>query len=402
MKNLNVKRVLTIGLASLSVLVLFAISGSIFENVDAGKICVIQAPISGELTIHFDQGLKFQGFGKVTNYQKESEYSFSSARDKGKNKDESLSIRFNDGGKARMSGSFRYELPINEALMRGLHMKYGSQQAVDQELVRTVIEKSVYMTGPLMSSKQSAAEKRNDLLSFIEDQAKVGVYKTRVLERKEIDPLSGKEKTVAITEIVRDSSGVIERQDESPLSKFGINIYNLSLNQIQYDQAIETQIAEQQNAIMRVQTSIAEAREAEQQAIKAEAQGKAKSATARAEMEVEKVRAVTEAEKKRDVAKLAMESAEYYKKEQILKGEGDAARKRLAAQANGSLEQKLEAYIQVQKNWAQAFANSKQAFVPNIVMGGGGNASNNSAQNWMNLMMMQAAKDLSLDMRVQK
>ena len=92
------------------------------------------------------------------------------------------------------------------------------------------------MTGPLMSSKQSSAEKRNDLLSFIEDQAKVGVYKTRVLERKEIDPLSGKEKTVAITELVRDSVGMVLRQDESPLSKFGINVYNLSLNQIKYDE----------------------------------------------------------------------------------------------------------------------------------------------------------------------
>ena len=162
---------------------------------------------------------------------------------------------------------------------------------------------------------------------------------------------------------------------------------------------IEKQIAEQQNAIMRVQTSIAEAREAEQQAIKAEAEGKAKAATARAEMEVEKVRAVTEAEKKRDVSKLAMESAEYYKKEQMLIGEGDASRKRLAAQANGSLEQKLEAYMEVQKYWANAFANSKQAFVPSVVMGGSHAAGNNSsAQNWMQMMMMKTAKDLALDM----
>ena len=193
------------------------------------------------------------------------------------------------------------------------------------------------------------------------------------------------------------------RQDESPLSKYGIDLYNLSLNNISYDETIENQIAEQQNAIMRVQTSIAEAREAEQQAIKAEAQGKAEAATARATMEVEKVRAVTEAEKKRDVAKLALEAAGYYKKEQILKGEGDAARKRLAAQANGSLEQKLEAYIEVQKNWANAFSNSNQPFVPSVIMGGNGSAGRNStADTWMQMMMMKSAKDLSLDMKVKK
>ncbi|MEM7654717.1 MAG: SPFH domain-containing protein [Bacteroidota bacterium] len=390
------------GLVVLVAGALIALSGSLFENVDAGQICVIQAPVSGELTVHFEQGLKYQGLGKVTYYKKESEYSFSSATDKGTRYDESISIRFNDGGKARISGSFRYEFPRDMESMRELHFKYGSQEAVDQELVRTVIEKAVYMTGPLMSSKESSAEKRNALLSYIEDQAKVGVYKTRVIERKDIDPLSGKEKTVAITELVTDEAGMILRQDQSPLERFGINIYNLSLNQIKYDETIEKQIAEQQNAIMRVQTSIAEAREAEQQAIKAEAEGKAKAAIARAEMEVQKVTEVTQAEKKRDVARLAAESAEFYKSEQILIGEGDAARKRLAAQANGSLEQKLEAYVLVQKNWADAFSKSQQPFVPSVVMGDGGSGTASSAQTWMQMMMLQSAKDLSLDMKVKK
>ena len=140
---MTLRNKLMIGFGSLLIVLLVSISGSIFENVDAGQICVIQAPVSGELTIHFDQGLKYQGFGKVTSYRKESEYSFSSARDKGSVMDESISIRFNDGGKARISGSFRYELPLDKDLMEGIHKKYGSQRAVDQELVRTVIEKAV-------------------------------------------------------------------------------------------------------------------------------------------------------------------------------------------------------------------------------------------------------------------
>lgn len=34
------------------------------------------------------------------------------------------------------------------------------------------------MTGPLMSSKESYAEKRTNLIRFIEDQISNGVYKT--------------------------------------------------------------------------------------------------------------------------------------------------------------------------------------------------------------------------------
>ncbi|WNJ16696.1 SPFH domain-containing protein [Pontibacter sp. G13] len=398
---MTLKNKLLLGALAAIILLGISVSSRLFEHVNAGQICIIQAPISGKLTIHMEQGLKWQGFGTVSMYQKESEYSFSHALDKGSSFDESIPIRFNDGGKARISGSFRYGLPKSEDLILDLHTKYGSQTSVDQELVRTVIEKAVYMTGPLMSSKESSSEKRNALLSYIEDQAKIGVYRTRVVERLVDDPLSGKKKPVAVTELVTDSVGNYLRADESPLSSFGINIYNLSLNRIKYDETIERQIAEQQNATMRVQTAIAEAREAEQQAIKAESEGKAEAARARAEMEVIKVKAVTEAEKKRDVALLAMEAAEFYKKEQMLIGEGDAARKRLAAQANGSLEQRLEAYMAVQKYWADAFSKSQQPFVPSIVMGEG-TAQSSSAGAWMDMMMMKAARDLQLDMRVQK
>ena len=34
------------------------------------------------------------------------------------------------------------------------------------------------MTGPLMSSKESYAEKRNELLRLMEDQVQRGVYRT--------------------------------------------------------------------------------------------------------------------------------------------------------------------------------------------------------------------------------
>lgn len=414
--NFSLKHGLLGGGIMLLLFLVLSLSNSLFEQVPAGNIAVIQSLISGELTVHFKQGLKWQGFGTVTLYDREEEYRFYSETAMGNTSAERIEnnrgpirIRFNDGGKANMSGSFRFELPtvapdkftLEEAtrLMIEIHKKYGSQGAVRSELIQTIIEKSVYMTGPLMSSKQSSAEKRNDLLSFIEDQAKEGVYKTRVIERKEIDPLSGKEKTVAITEIILGEDNRPQRQADSDLKKFGINLYNLALNEIKYDETIEKQIAQQQTAIMRVQTSIAEAREAEQQAIKAEAQGKADAATARAKMEVEKVQEVTQAEKKRDVAKLAMEAAEYYKTEQRLIGEGDAARKKAVMLADGALDKKLEAWIKGQEAWAKAFAESKHPYVPSTVIGGNGKGVN-SAQSWMQMMMLQAANDLNLKMKV--
>lgn len=63
-----------------------------FENLDAGQVMVIQSPVSGNLTWYTTPGVKWQGFGKVTKYQKRSQFWFSSKPDQGKKDDESLRI----------------------------------------------------------------------------------------------------------------------------------------------------------------------------------------------------------------------------------------------------------------------------------------------------------------------
>jgi len=383
--------------------VLFAVSGMLFERSKAEEVLVIQAPITGKLNFYFEAGLYWQGFGSATKYKKESPYWFSSHEDQGGTADQSIAIRFNDGGRARISGSVRWKLPSDEKNMRKIHTNFGNQIAVEQELVRTVIEKSVYMTGPLLSSKESYAEKRNSLISYIEDQASRGVYQTRTKEVKGADPLSGKEKTFSVTEVIVDTTkGSYARQDKSPLEEYGIRIYNLSLNKIKYDQQVEDQITQQQHAIMDVQTAIASAKKAEQNAIKAEKEGEAAAAEAKWKQEVIKARLVTEAEQKREVSKLNMEAAEYYKKEQILIGEGDAARKKLAMQADGALEKKIEAYISVNKMYAEAIKGYKGNWVPSVVMGGDNGGTTNSSQNLINLLMAKTAKELSLDLSLPK
>lgn len=396
------KKYSVIGLIAFGLFFLFALSGSLVETVDADEIAVIQAPISGELKPYISPGLKFQGFGTVTKYKKESQYWFSALEDQGGKEDRSIRIRFNDGGHARMSGSVRWRMPMDEDNIEKVHMTYGSQKAVEQQLVRTVIEKAVYMTGPLMSSKESYAERRNDLISFIDDQASIGVYNTTTKEVKGTDPLSGKEKTFTVVEINTDSSGVFQRQEVSPLKDSGVSIYNLSLNTIKYNEVIEKQIAQQQNATMQVQTAIAKAKEAEQDAIRAEKEGQAKAARAKWEQEVIKAQVVTEGEQQKEVAKLSMEAAEYYKQEQILKGEGDAARKKLVMSADGALDKKLEAWVQVNQRYAEAIQNYQGNWVPTTVMGSNSGKSTGGAQDFIDLMMMKTAKDLSLDISVPK
>ena len=394
-----------IGIISiLLIIIIVALGSSFVENVDASEICVIQDPIDGELHVYTTAGLKTQGFGTVTKYKKSSHYWFSSKDGEGHDIiDQSCGTRFNDGANGRVSGSTRWEFPLGTDHVLELHKKYGSQDAIEKALIKTVIDKSVYMSGPLLSSKESYSEKKNELIFYIQDQSEHGIYKTVSKEKRAHDPITGKDMTVTVVTIDIDStSKIIRRQEESPFNKFGITLHNFAINDIVYDDIVEKQISSQQTAIMQVQTAIAQAKEAEQRQIKAEKDGQARATQAKWDQEVLKAQQVTEAEQKREVARLASEEAEFYKKEQILKGEGEGARKRLIMQADGALEKKLTAYVEVNARYAEAIQNYKGSWVPGVLMGAGANGNNGSsgAQDLINMYAVKTAKDLSLDLSI--
>lgn len=396
---------LVVGVVVLIVVLFFA--GNVVENLDASDQMVIQYP-NGVLETFTTPGWKPQWFGRVTKYKKRTNYDFL-APDRSKNKDaidHSIEVRFNDAGHGRISGSIAYENPTEKNAFLRLHTLYGSQQAVEEKLVSPVVNKAVYMTGPLMSSRESYAERRNELLSLVDDQIQHGVYRTRTIQRKEPDPITGQEKSVQVVQIVQDSSGHAARQDHSPLEEFGIKTFNLAINGVLYDESVENQIKQQQQMVMDVQTSMVEAKKAEQAAITAEQNGKAAAAKAKWDQEVVKATEVTAAEKRLAVAELDARAAEQYKRKQILEGEGDATKKRLVMQADGALDPKLKTWLEAQKAWATAFQNYPGQLVPSVVWGGGGSGMSSApasgAQVFMEMMGMKAAKDLGLDMTMPK
>jgi regulator of protease activity HflC (stomatin/prohibitin superfamily) len=361
---------------------------NLWENLDAHQILCVQNPVTGSLTFYTSAGIKWQGFGKVTKYDKRSIYKFSHQ------------VRFNDAGHATMTGSVQFDMPLDKEHLTRIQSKFGSEDAVKSQLLQTVVNKCLYMTGPMMSSKESYAEKRSYLINYVEDQISNGIFKTVARDTTIKDVISGVEKVITRVEITT-KNGIPERQEEAVLKEFGIRAFNFSIEQLDYDQTVEQQIQQQQQMTMAVQTAIAEAKKAEQAAITAEANGKAAAATAKWEQEANKARAVTIAEKDRDSCKLVMEAAEYRKKALILEGEGEATKRRLILQADGALSIKLDKWLESQRVWAQAFSQYQGQLVPNTIMGGNFNGQN-GATTFMDIMAAKAAKDLSLDMSVPK
>ena len=382
--NFSVK---AIGAAVILVLGLILCT-QLFETNDADEILCIQNPVTGSLRWYTDAGIKWQGFGKMTSYYKLETYEFK------------VGVRFNDGGHGTIIGSINYTLPLDAKNLTNIHVNYGSQEAVQKQIIETVVNKSIYMTGPLMSSKESYAERRNSLINYIEDQIQNGVYKTVQKDIKVKDPVTGQEKTSMTVEIVLDSKGLPARQEKSVLEGFGIHTSNFAITDLPYDKTVEDQIKQQQELMMKVQTAVASAKEAEQRAITVAKEGEANAAKAKWEQEVIKAKEVTAAEQQLAVATLAAKAAEQTKREQILLGEGEGTRKRLVMQADGGLDPKLQAYVEVMKAAWQAVGAYQGNWVPNYVGGGSSGGGNNGALMMMEMIGIKAAKDLGIDMNI--
>lgn len=421
----------------LTFLALIIIPTELLVTVSANEIVVKQG-VDGQLTVWTQPGLYWQNFGKLTHYPKSSQFWFSDKDGEGPEKDLSIKVRFNDGGHGNISGSLSYDMPNDPVQMVKIHSTYGSPEGVELRLVAQAVNKAVYMTGPLMSSKESSGERRADLINYIGDQVTRGVYMTETVDEKVVDLLAPEEEVVEVVDVpviddegkpkldkdgnpvMKKESKIVKRrpmkvvtivqpkkdkgekilvQEDSSIAVFGLRTYNMTINSIAYDQQVEEQIKQQQQAVMAVQTAMANAKRADQDRLTVEKQGEANAAKAKWEQEVKKATAVTEAQQKKEVAQLDLDRADLEKQAAIKRAEGDSEARKLVMQADGALEKKLAAYIEVNKAYAEVLG--KQPLVPQVMLGG--NASSGAPNTgFMELLQVKAARDLALDLGMVK
>lgn len=394
-------RGVTFGVIGIALLIITAIAvPNLIETLDAKEVMVIQS-VTGELTVYTDPGPKWQGFGKVTTYPRRDQYSFSSAKDQGAEIDLSIKTGFNDGGTGRVSGVMSWEMPLKIDQVIRLHKEYGSFTAIEQQLIRPMLEKVIFSAGATMSSIESSSERRPEIPQTIDDQLKNGPFLTNVQVQTVVDQMTKQEKTLKTVQISVDKNGVPIRASASTIVEYGIALSPVTINDIAYENSVRDQIAERQKSTQAVQLSQAAAIRATQDTITTEQQGKATAAKAKWDQETVKAKEVTLAQQKYEVATLAAKEAEQYKRQQILIGEGNATKARLEMQANGALEQKLAAFVAVNTKYAEAIGKYTGAWVPGTVIGGSG-TSTNGANTLIDLLTVKTARDLNLDMGIKK
>ncbi len=393
MENVNIKKILASIAVVILVVFLFTL-GKVGEDVKNNQIVVNQQPFTGKMSFWATPGFRWQWYGKVTTYYKTNQVWFNQIEmsDDGVLTTDSVEnpafpITYSDKGKGYVLGSVRIELPVEQEYLNRIQSHYGSERRLIEELVKPTIGKVILACGPLMTSLESVAEKRTDLIAYATDQLNNGVYATRVKTIEVTNQITNELQKINVAEIIRDENSPMgyKRQEQSPFAYYGLKVSQLAIADLNYEKATNGQISKQREADMEIITAKAEAQKAIQNAIKAEQVGKEETMKAKWEQEKLKVIEVTRAQQAFEVAELQAKEAKEIAKKVVAEGEAEAARNRALVSAGLTPLERATIEKDTKIGVAKAIAGVQ---LPKIVMAGGTSNGSSAAMDAMGLKMI--------------
>lgn len=402
--KMTMKRLLTIIAACIAALVLIISLPMMFENQDSSEVMVVQSPFSGELTAYTEPGLKWQGFGSIQKYPRRNEFTFhngcSADKEATSTGGPGLGVRFYDGGNATLCGSISWMMPLDPKSIIEIHRDFHSAAAFELQAIRRSMESAAIFSGPTMSSFDSAAGRRNELLQILNEQTLKGVFKT-VSTTVRAKDIAGVEKDLQIIEIVKDKNGLPIRAQESYVEKYKVVMLPMTISGMMYEPRVEQQIKDQQSATNAAVVAIANAKKSDQDALTAESQGRASAVKAEWDEKTIQAKAIAEAQAKVTIADASVKEAEAFKRAETLRGEGEAARKRAVMEADGQLDKKLEAIVKINAMYADAIQKAQPgAWSPVVSMGNSQTNGGTNATTLVDLLTAKTARELGVDLSV--
>lgn len=440
----NKKLAWAVGSVIATLLFMFMFNSMFYYN-NAGYITQVQTkfPFQNEKVVS-TTGYTYIGFGNYTPWPRQmsvQSVADPSSLPKGVEQDgmgssliQAFPITFLGGVTATVDANVRVALPDGEQFLQ-LARTYRTPDNFVLQSIMPVMKSTLQSTAQLMTADDYYSGGATEFRQSFQDQITDGAYVVKRVEKQvkntrvaagsaiaakgtEQGEFGGDTSTLVVTEKVLNKAGQpirLERQ----FTKLGVTVADANILNIDPSK----QFKERMVSIQRSQADLMLARQGRQTADEQK-----KLVTANGEKEVEEKRqitmrdqvekttnaetekqlAITTAERERERATIEKQTSQIeYEKAQIDAktkkelAEADAYAKKVVIQANGALEQKLAAYIETQKAWAQAYA---QARVPSMVMGGGEGSlgRQTESQNLINLLTAKTAKDLSMDLSVNK
>jgi hypothetical protein len=226
----------------------------------------------------------------------------------------------------------------------------------------------------------------------------------RTEENLVYDSLEKEKKRVYQTEVQVDKKSGLAKRKISSIKEYGITVADAAITDVDYEEKVDSKLVKIIDAATKSAISKQELMTAQQQTLTAKAKGEQALVEIEYQQKQDQTKQVVEAETKVKVAeqnrlqqKIAYEGAILESKKIKELADAEAYAKSRIMQADGALEMKLKAQVEVQRVWADAFSKYQGAVVPQFQTGGG--VATNGALSFMDIMTAKTAKDFALDLK---
>ncbi len=347
-------------------------------------------------------------------------------------------IMFLDQVDANANATVRYRLPTYEESFLRMAHEYRTPDNLLRVALIPAFQETLQATASLMSAESYYSGGRTEFISEFENQMQNGIYLVR---RTEVQAPSSKRQTAEAdasnpesqAEFGDQSKTIFEVQkqfgpDGRPLRKeqkftsYGISVHEARVTEMRPNAKFVERMQLKQKASADRAIAREQRIQEEEQRLLAVARGDREVAERQAAMKVEQIARTTQAETEkkqtliaasrqkeqaeiqRQTSEILLEKAKIDAEAVRVAADAEAYKKAKILNADNALAQKLEAEIEIQKVWADAYAKRQ---VPMYVFGaaggdgaGGGGTpvgADGEVKNFMQLMTMDAARRLNYD-----
>lgn len=416
-------------------LVLVGTFNSVFVYNEAGYQTHIRT-IMGEEKVIADVGYATKWFGKATPWKQAQTLQFSIVENgkEGNSVDDGVGVDnykvvFLGNVDGQVEASTRFRMPQGEQFLK-IAREYRTPENFMQTAVVPAVKETLQTTASLMTADDYFAGARSEFGANFEDQLRNGQYavkrkeiqKAVVQERQEGDKLvsgagvDGEQKrTEFVTEKETDNRGREIRKAQQFVG-LGVDVVEARITNILPNEQFRARMVKVQTAQADLAVARADRLKEEEGKLLAIARGQreveqTRQLTLRSQTEqttnaeTAKLLAITAASQQEESAKIARRTAsELLEKAKIdalatkTSADAEAYAKNAVIVADGALDKKLAALVEINGVWAQAAA---KAPVPSVMMGGGegGTSRQSEIGQLMQVMAVKAAKDLSVDLK---
>lgn len=347
-----------------------------------------------------------------------------------------MNIMFLDQVDANAEATARFSIPSDEESFLNLAHEYRSPENLLRTALIPAFKETLQATASLMSAEEYYSGGRTEFNSEFENQMTSGVY---IVKREEVSMATGRKasasanaalgtdqeeygdewKTTFIVTKTMDEDGQPRRKAQKFVN-FGVQVVDARVTdmrpnkkfvermQLKQKASADRAIAREQRIQEEEQRLLAIAK-GEREVAERQAQAKVEQIQRTTEAQTEKQLAITRAEKQKAQAQIEKETAEINLEKAKVEAqtvrtlaEAEAHKKKVILQADNALAQKLDAEIEIQKLWAQAYA--KRAVPTNVFGSGGGTpvGGDGEVRAFMQMLTLDAAKRLSYERSMDK